>query len=98
MDPDFDDLLAYLIVLNSPVVKLTDEQKARGNPRILGCLERAIKVVLRGTTSGYTVGDPNLAEEIRERERLNGKLPVDHPELVAATAVLANKIHTRYFG
>ena len=71
------DILAYLYVLDSKKVKLTEYELKIGQEHCLGCLSR-IEAQLDKV-------NPQIANLIRQREELNGKLPKNDPQLVEAT-------------
>ena len=88
MTPDNDDLLAYLLVLNSPKVHLSGELESKGNCRIMGCLGRAIDFLEQN--------NPELAKEIIKREQINGRTPYGDSALQIATDELAPKIYEHF--
>lgn len=70
-----NDVLAYLNVLGHP---LHAAQLYVANAHMMGCLHRIVQQL-------EEEGHEELALAVRERERINGRVPYGHPDLVAAT-------------
>ena len=83
MDPR---LYGYLIVLNSPLLKskLTEEQRQLGETHIVGCLQYV--------EDYFQERDQDIYSLIKQRENINGRRPLDDPELMEITTVTSNAI------
>lgn len=82
------DMLAYLVVLNhGPTLqKISATERQLGAANIMGCLHRVEDFFVEKDWR-------EVLSMLKQREKLNGRCPLDNPELLKATASLSEAIY-----